>query len=100
MNEPPTCPLPGCPNPTDQVGTPCTGCIEAFGPYLTAAPPRAVPVTAEQITAELAARDRGVAVAYTIQAATEIAATATDLPTYVSAVSLGQPSLRSTDWRP
>ena len=38
--------------------------------------------------AELDARDRGVANAYTMQAATQIASTATDLPTYEAAVRL------------
>ena len=88
MSAPPTCPLPGCPDPTDEVGTPCKGCIDAFGPYLAAAPSRDVPLTAEQITAQLHARDRGIAAAYTMQAATEIAATATDLPICQAAVRL------------
>jgi hypothetical protein len=88
MSAPPTCPLPGCSKPTDQVGTPCGECIQAFGPYLAEAPPRDVPVTAEQITAELHARDRGIAAAYTLQAVTEIATTAADLPTYEAAVRL------------
>lgn len=52
------------------------------GPYLAAAPPRDVPLTAEQVTAELEARDRGIASAYTMQAVTEIASTATDRATY------------------
>ncbi len=88
MSGPPTCPLPGCPNPTGQVGTPCDECIADFGPYLAAAPPREVPLTPAQITAELEARDRGIAAAYTMQSATQIASTATDLPTYEAAVQL------------
>lgn len=88
MTAAPTCPLPGCPNPTTHPGTPCPECIDAFGSYLAPAPPRAVPLTAEQITAELAARDRGIAAAYTLQAATEVAATSTDRPSYEAAVLL------------
>lgn len=88
MSAPPTCPLPGCRNPTAAVGSPCADCAEAFGPYLVAAPPRDVPLTAEQITSALEDRDRGIAAAYTMQAATEIISTATDLPTYQSAVRL------------
>ena len=88
MSGQPACPLPGCPNLTGQVGTPCDECIAEFGPYLAAAPPCDVPLTADQVTAELDARDRGVANAYTMQAATQIASTATDLPTYEAAVRL------------
>lgn len=88
MTTPPTCPLPGCTNPTTQPGTPCQECLDAFGSYLAPAPPRAIPATAEQITADLAARDRGIAAAYTMQAATEVAATTTDRPAYEAAVLL------------
>lgn len=88
MTTTPTCPLPGCSNPTSRVGTPCQECLDAFGSYLAPAAPRAIPVTEEQITAELAARDRGIADAYTMQAATEIAATTTDRSAHEAAVLL------------
>lgn len=88
MSALPTCPLPGCGNPAEQVGVPCSDCTEAFGPYLAAAPPRDVPLTAEQVTTELEARDRGIASAYKMQAAAESASTATDLSTPTSAIRL------------
>lgn len=88
MTDQPTCPLPGCPNPTAQVGTPCKECFEAFGDYLAPAPPREVPVSAEEITAKLEERDRGIAAAYAMQAATEIASTTNDPSAYKAAVQL------------
>lgn len=62
------CALPGCPDVVPAAGDVCAGCVQACGPYLARREPRPE-VTPEQITDELAERDRGTIAAYAAQAA-------------------------------
>ncbi len=53
----PTCPLPGCPNLTDDPWRPCAACLTAFGDWLR---PAADPVSEEDFAAAIAERDAAV----------------------------------------
>lgn len=50
----PTCPLPGCKNPTDDPRQPCPECLAAFGDRLR---PAGEPVAAEEFAAQVEQRD-------------------------------------------
>lgn len=52
----PVCAAPGCQQLTDEPGTPCGDCVEAFGPMLRPGRP--------MTESEIAERDEGVRLAY------------------------------------
>ena len=53
----PTCPLPGCPNLTDDPRRPCAQCLAGFGDWLR---PAADPVSEEDFATAVAERDAAV----------------------------------------